>query len=377
MNIPVNFTDHAGFINWLVRHWQSADALDQASQALAVFQRQRNLLTGADQVEYETAVKIWPWRLTEAPEKLPGIALLRWLDTPEQARTVCEWQQKEGGPLRLSVDALSPEIARELAIYPGDLELPGLQRLSPPTAAALAERPAGRLRIALGLDAAAIADFAALEPLWSRRDANISLPAMIEIDDEAAEVLGRIQGTLALPNLKRLGTRQAERLVQGDLVRLELDGLEDAALDEVLAVALCAGESNRSINEISLGGLTHKAQGLTRLVARPQGWGALQLDGLKQLPKSLAQALKQSRVRRLKLNGLTKLDLATAQALCGDKRPFHLSLNGLTRLEDSVVAVLANNDLRSLEILNADGLSEIAKQLLREFGNFDCPAVGN
>ena len=327
------------------------------------------MLPHAERAGYEIVVRSRPWQIQEGGD-LPSkdnIAAMRWLESPEQAQAICA--QQHGQPLRLSIDTLNPETARVLASYPGELDLVGISRLEPQTAQALAERPAGRLRLTLGLNCDSIADFAALAPLWSRRDANLRLPAMTRLDDEAAEVLGRTQGTLCLPNLARLSKRQADLLAQGNLVRLELDGLGDAALSEELARSLCSGQ----LKEISLSGLSHTSPALGQITAHP--WASLQLDGLRQLPLPLAASLCKANIRSLKLNGLTELGLATVRALCGEKRPFHLSLNGLSGLDNSVVGVLVSNEFRQLEIRNVSLLSDVAKQTLREFGNYECPAI--
>lgn len=357
----------------IATHCQHGSKLLALAETLSGFTRQRDLLPRVERAAYESGVRSWPWRLAsmEGLQSLPGIAAIRWLDDAHAAEKIRSWQEQQGGVLRLSITSIDAAIAQVLAQYPGDVELVGLASLDRLSALALADRPShkGRLRLALGLTHSDIASLDALEPLWSRRDSIISLPAINELDDEAAAVLARCQGTLSLANLKKLSEQHAARLTHGGLVRLELDGLTTTALGDETARGLCSG----NIRELSLGVISRETSALNIIAAH--AWGILQLEGFKVLPLSLAKSLQQSPLRHLKLNGLAMLDFATASALCGMERPFRLSLDGLQALDDNVVSALVSNKHRSLEIRNVVELSDIAKVMLREFGNYTCPML--
>lgn len=379
MNPPLNETaplhpaDYRDCCALIATHWQHGATLTTLAETLAGFGCQRDLLPPDDRAAYEVGARSWPWKLspTDDLQTLPGIAAIRWLDDADMAKKILDWQEQRGGTLRLSITSINADIARALAQYSGDLELVGLTSMNRHSAQALAERPGdkGRLCLALGLTHNDIASLDALEPLWSRRDSIISLPAIEDMDDEAAAVLSRCQGTLRLPNLKQLSEQHATVLSNGGLVRLELDGLSATALSNETARGLCSG----NIRELSLGAINRHVPALDIIAA--YSWGILQLDGYKVLPLALAQRLQQSPLRHLKLNGLSTLDFATASALCGTERTFRLSLDGLQSLDDKVVGVLVSNKLRSLEIRNVTELSELTKAMLREFGNYTCPAL--
>lgn len=365
---PVRFRHYADCMAWVADHWQDAGALESIQDILQVFQRQHRMLPANERPLYEAAVHSAPWALpADSSSVAPETSAIFWLDTPEQVRTLLCWKPR--GPLQISVSQLSADVAAVLATHQGELSLLGVVRPDWASVQALANRPSGRRMLTLGIGVDEVDSFAGLEPLWSRHDAYINLPAIVRLDDQSAEVLGRIRGTLRLPNLESLTPRQAAMLAAGNLVKLELDGLGDSVLTMEVASTLCSGQ----VKELSMNALTHAAPGLPTLVAH--AWSALQLDGLTQLPLAIADILRQAGLLYLKLNGLTALDLATTKALCGNARAFSLYLNGLTTLDDPVAAVLVGNTNALLEIRQVSHLSPTARKMLFDQGNVESPLL--
>lgn len=363
--------DFSACLAWAARHWQSESDLRTALDTLQAFQAQRDLLADAERGNFEATVRAAPWLPPEAGDRRPIEALpaVRWLDTPEQARAVMALAGRR--PLQLGVSELRPEVAGVLAGHAGELALPGVRHLNWPVAQALAQRPAGRAMLTLGSDGQGIDGLAGLEPYWSRPDAYIRLPAIRRLNDESAEVLSRIRGTLSLPNLNVLTPAHAAQLARGNLIKLELDGLPDAALTPELAQGLSSGQ----LKGLALNRITQQASGLPPLLGHP-GWRDLYLDGLKTLPQALASGFKRNTLLlTLTLNGLTELDLPTARALCGEARAFSLHLDGLTRLDDAVVGVLVGNSNSLLAIQQVKEISPTARRMLYDQGNVDCPAL--
>lgn len=363
---PERHTDYPHCLAWAGRHWQSEADLQTVLETLRAFQTQRDLLSEQERGNYEATVRAAPWRVSAEGAADTALAV-RWLDTPEEAQTLLSKTKRR--PLRLSISELGPAVAHVLAGHTAELALPGVQHLDWPAAQALAQRPPGRWRLTLGQDSNGMDGFAGLEPYWSRPDAYLCLPALTRLNDESAEVLSRIRGTLNLPNLRQLSPAHAAQLVSGSLIKLELDHLPDAALTPELAQALTSGQ----LNELALNRITHEAAGLSQLAAH--AWSVLQLDGLRQLPLTLADTLRQAGLLYLKLNGLPTLDLPTARALCGNARAFSLYLNGLTHLDDAVVGVLVDNSNSLLEIRQVEKLSPTARRMLYDQGNVECPVL--
>lgn len=368
----IRFANYSACMEWTARHWQSAVHLEEVTKILDGFLHQKEMLeASAERSTYDVLVRTTSWQLDDQ-NSLPEseIGAIRWLDSPEQAQLLSAARPRK--PLRLSVTDLAPDVAKALAAHSGDLHLPGVACLDWISARALAERATtGRKGavLTLGFDIDGMDGLAGLEPLWSQPDSVIALPAVTRLDLQSAEVLGRLRGTLRLPNLKAIAADQAELLVQGCLTRLELDGLPDAVLSEPLAKALCSGQ----LNELSLSGLVKESPALSAIAGH--GFAALRLDGLRQVSPDFAKDLGASRVLNLKLNGLSALDLPTARALCGQGRTFHLFLNGLTDLSDPVVGVLVGNTNYLLEIRQVKALSGAALKMLHDQGNVESPLL--
>lgn len=188
---------------------------------------------------------------------------------------------KKPNSLRVDVTALSPEVAAVLATYKGELRFEAVTTLSPETATALATRTS-----------------------------TIDLPKVSTLTPAVAKALATTKGQLNLPSVKELPTEVAKEL------------------------AAHTGSLALGVTELSD----------ETAVALARHGGNLRLDQLKSLT-SLVLAERLGQQEWLFLNGVTKITLEIAKAICPPsnrvKFKNHVQLYiGLTELPTDVAAVL-------------------------------------
>lgn len=224
------------------------------------------------------------------------------------------------------LDTLPPKV---LSLFsqskPKFLNLKGLSQLELDTALRLVE--AGpHLRVQLGVSQLTAESAAVIGPHLSR----FSLDGLEVLEPEVAPFLVQ-SSSLELPALRTLSEKAARVLVSGSISRLSL-GLPELSLDVARVLSDYSGER-------------------------------LEL-GLTQLTPDLARHLVGSSATHLVLDGLTALDVETAEVLI--QAPLqYLSLKGLERLETGVAAQLKAADASMTIVL--DGLRYYDAETLAVF----------
>jgi hypothetical protein len=207
------------------------------------------------------------------------------------------------------VTELSPEAARALAEFPGQVSLNGLTEVSPELVRALGD-------------------------LTKR-----SLEGVTSLSPEAAAaVVEGFQGASLTLNLTSLSADTAKELAQGRRNDLVLDRLTELSDEAAAALGAC------TVTNLWLRGLTDlspgAAKGLAAIKAAGQLGPTLRLDSLRSLSPTAAEALAASDITYLELTGLETLSAETARALARSKA-FTGSLPGLTKLSADAAAALA------------------------------------
>jgi hypothetical protein len=240
------------------------------------------------------------------------------------------------------VTDISPEAARKLAEFPGQVSLNGLTEASPELVRALGD-------------------------LTKR-----SLKGVTSLSPEAAAaVVEGFRGASLKLNLTSLPAETAKELARGTRNDLFLDRLTE--LSDEAAAAL--GECN--VTNLWLRGLTDlsagAAKGLASIKGRTLG-PTLRLDSLRSLSPEAAEALAASDITSLELTGLETLSAETARALARSKA-FTGSLPGLTELSADAAAALgtfagkkAGGD--NPNTLNLFGLTTLSPEAARGLAAF-------
>jgi hypothetical protein len=240
------------------------------------------------------------------------------------------------------VTDISPEAARKLAEFPGQVSLNGLTEASPELVRALGD-------------------------LTKR-----SLKGVTSLSPEAAAaVVEGFRGASLKLNLTSLPAETAKELARGTRNDLFLDRLTE--LSDEAAAAL--GECN--VTNLWLRGLTDlsagAAKGLASIKGRTLG-PTLRLDSLRSLSPEAAEALAASNITYLELTGLETLSAETARALARSKA-FTGSLPGLTELSADAAAALgtfagkkAGGD--NPNTLNLFGLTTLSPEAARGLAAF-------
>jgi len=240
------------------------------------------------------------------------------------------------------VTDISPEAARKLAEFPGQVSLNGLTEASPELVRALGD-------------------------LTKR-----SLKGVTSLSPEAAAaVVEGFRGASLKLNLTSLPAETAKELARGTRNDLFLDRLTE--LSDEAAAAL--GECN--VTNLWLRGLTDlsagAAKGLASIKGRTLG-PTLRLDSLRSLSPEAAEALAASNITYLELTGLETLSAETARALARSKA-FTGSLPGLTELSADAASALgtfagkkAGGD--NPNTLNLFGLTTLSPEAARGLAAF-------
>jgi hypothetical protein len=238
------------------------------------------------------------------------------------------------------VTDISPEAARALAGFPGQVSLNGLTEVSPELVRALGD-------------------------LTKR-----SLKGVTSLSPEAAAaVVEGFRGASLTLNLTSLPADTARELARGRRNDLFLDRLTE--LSDEAAAAL--GECN--VTNLWLRGLTDlspgAAKGLAAIKAAGQLGPTLRLDNLRSLSPEAAEALAASNITYLELTGLETLSAETARALARSKA-FTGSLPGLTELSDDAAAALGtfSGNKSGGNKLNLFGLTTLSPAVARRLAAF-------
>ena len=299
----------------------------------------------------------------------PGILLLRGLtaDTLSDGK-LAALAEFNGAALGLGgVAVLPPELAEQIAttFTTKFLFLDDVTELSPEAARALAEFP-GQVSLN-GLTEASPELVRALGDLTKR-----SLKGVTSLSPEAAAaVVEGFRGASLKLNLTSLPAETAKELARGTRNDLFLDRLTE--LSDEAAAAL--GECN--VTNLWLRGLTDlsagAAKGLASIKGRTLG-PTLRLDSLRSLSPEAAEALAASDITSLELTGLETLSAETARALARSKA-FTGSLPGLTELSADAAAALgtfagkkAGGD--NPNTLNLFGLTTLSPEAARGLAAF-------
>ena len=215
--------------------------------------------------------------------------------------------------------------AAESEPHGAPLFLSGVKILSPGEAAALARWKGDRIFLP---------DLRALDVVTARaltggvKSHELYLDGVEKLSrDVAAALVAKPARRLSFGSLASLNTETAETLA-GFGGGLLLDGLRE--LPESLAIALARWTGSGEYILLSLNGVKKVTpEAMTRISAL-RGWG-LSLGGLKSLSPDLARRLRGLRVPFLALDGLESLDPITARVMATWERKF-LHLGGLASI---------------------------------------------
>jgi serine/threonine protein kinase len=215
------------------------------------------------------------------------------------------------------VTTLSSDVAVILGNHPANLALPALKRITPEVTQALVGKK---------------------ESLW------ISLTGLEEIPREVAREFAAAKCAIDLGGVREITPETAAILAQTDAT-LSL-GLRSITPEVAEALSL-------HDHWLSLNLLTSMDPESAARLAKHKGW--LSLNGLSTLSPEVAAGLGRFNGDKLDLNGLTSLELDSAQHLSGAICQSGLYLNGLTTVTPEVVEVLANGNSH----LSLQGLTTI------------------
>ena len=212
-----------------------------------------------------------------------------------------------------------PEVAtidaatiRPLADYEGVVSLPAVRELSVEAAAACAGFGAGS---------------------WG---AALELPGIDELTPPAAAALARCEALLVLPNLRRLSADTARSLAGQEGVGLVVGGLETLPAD--VAAALSDTKSIRGLLLPDL--IALESEPLARRLARQDH---AFLPAVRELSVEIAAALRGNEGGELSLPALRELPVEVAEQLVGAGY-FWLTLGGSSRLTPETAAILARHN---------------------------------
>lgn len=247
---------------------------------------------------------------------------------------------KKPNTLRVDVTDLSPEVAAVLATYKGELRFDALATLSPETAAALATR-----------------------------SSLIDLPKISTLTPAVARALATTKGSLNLPGIKVLSTDVAKELA-AHTGQLALGVTE---LSDETAAALAKHGGNLRLDQL---------KSLTSLVLAErlgqQEW--LFLNGVTKITLEIAKAIcPPSNLVKFKNHvqlyiGLTELPTDVAAALMAGRG--HLSVNSLETISDEAAATWAG-PFANIRLFGLKKLSPAAgASLAKGSGIFDIRGFG-
>ncbi len=204
--------------------------------------------------------------------------------TPQQARQIVIATEAKSPweILELSrLEAITPEVAAELAAFRGEMLILGVRSLSPQTAAVLAES----------------------------KVASIWLPSLTTVSLEAATFLSTVRGDLALTALTELESVSLAEKLAARNAALSFPYLRSVSVD--IAAALV-----KNNKELTLGAFTQIPAEVQDKLAETTG--ILYMPGLNSID-SLALALKLIQGSRVFLPNLKKLTSEQATLLAGIK----------------------------------------------------------
>lgn len=241
------------------------------------------------------------------------------------ADAAAELANYPGAAIRFSsLDAISPEAAKALAPYRGELDIRNMLEHAPEAAVILAKR-SGRTHTSYTHMTEA-SDGSLIVRL--NDDSVFNLGVVRKLTPELAATLAEAP-VLDLRNLKTLTPKAAMVLARNHHGTLLLDGLE--SLSDKVAAALSWHDGGLSLRRV---------QRLSPTAAEHLGTirGFLSLGGLKTLTPRLAAVLAGF-PGNLMLDGLTKLTPAVARKL--QKHTGILSMNGLAEMSLETAKILA------------------------------------
>jgi hypothetical protein len=241
---------------------------------------------------------------------------------------------------------------RPLVGYGGVVTLPGITRLTPATAAALA---------AFGGDD------------WG---AALEFPAVGELDAAAAAAIARCNALLVFPGLQTLSVETAKELTHHQGIGLVLGGLTELPADVALALA-----ETRSIQGLMFPDLQRlDSEPLARRLAeqdhvllpqvaaidpaiavalRDNAGGELSLPGLERLSPEVARQLVEAGYYWLRLGGAEQLTTEAAGVLAGHKG--QLTFTGPMPFSAAAAAELA----RHQNVISLPQVAELPAEVAR------------
>lgn len=177
------------------------------------------------------------------------------------------------GRLELGVTSLTPEVARLLAESPGQLTLSGLETLSPDVAQAFSHKQ----RHGVTMPALRTLEADAVRALCDNSGARLR-----GMDDPEAPGLRWRSGTWSFPGLETISADAAAALAETDGDRFEFRGLSSLSAEAAQGLAATRGWDGRLL------AIGHLSPGAARGLAKRRG--AIELPGLEALDPAAAAA---------------------------------------------------------------------------------------
>jgi hypothetical protein len=177
------------------------------------------------------------------------------------------------GSLELGVTSLTPEVARLLAESPGQLTLSGLETLSPDVAQAFSHRQ----RYGVTMPALRTLEADAVRALCDNSGARLR-----GMDDPEAPGLRCRSGAWSFPGLETISADAAAALAETDGHQFEFWGLSSLSAEAAQGLAATRGWDGRLL------AISHLSPGAARGLAKRRG--AIELPGLEALDPAAAAA---------------------------------------------------------------------------------------
>ena len=204
----------------------------------------------------------------------------------------------------------------------------------------------------------------------------VDLETFTKLDEKAAQVLSKSDGTLDLKGLMHLSEADAEGLAEFKGVSLDLNGLTEISNTAARCLA-------RVKSSLELNGITSLPDELARIMAAHSSRGdmenivSLTLNGVESLSDEAARLLSKRKTGRLELYGVKSLSDAGAKWLASCKEDLELGVTALSdagakhfasfahRLNLPNLLTLSDAAAKSLEKLDREGRLEVNEALCK------------